>query len=71
MKNDLKNTAIATAIYLGLLIIGAILFIANGLIVARYPVVGNLVQTFGIIFYLVLFGYGLVRWVIMRKSGNE
>ena len=68
MKDDLKNIFSATAIYVGLVIGVLILAIPYLLISDKYPVVQDVMRIFGVVYYLVLFGYIVVRWLKTKKQ---
>jgi threonine/homoserine/homoserine lactone efflux protein len=70
MKNDLKNIFSATAIYAGLLFGLLIWAIPLFLVIDKYPVVRDVINIFGAVYYLVLFSYIFVRWLKKKKNSS-
>jgi len=71
MKNDLKAIFLSTTIYIGLLI-GAVLVVLSSLFLEeKFPGFSSAVRIFGIVYYLILFGYIFIRWLIKKKKSTE
>jgi len=71
MKNDLKLIFLSTAIYVGLLIGAVLVLLVFLFLEEKIPGFSNAVRFFGIVYYLILFGYIFIRWLIKKKQSSE